>query len=454
MKIIIAGAGKIGSAMAEVLSSEGHDVTVIDNSSETISHVSDMMDVICLEGSAANSDVLIAAGAEDADLLIAATEKDEINMICGVSARKLGTRHVISRIRDTEYLSKREFLREAFGLDMIVNPEYECAKEISRILRFPGSSRVDAFSKGSVEIAEVNVIPGDKLEGIQLKDMAGKFGAKVLVSVVERGSEAIIPNGLFELRKGDILSVTGTANELRKFFVSTGKYKKPVKSVVIMGGGRISVYLCRILLESGISVCVIERDRELCELLSSLLPGASIIYGDATRSEVLYEEGINSADAFVALSGDDANNIITSMFVSHCPVDKIITKVSHSQYPEVIAASGLETVVTPQKIVAQQLARYVRAMSNSEGSSMETLYSLAGGKAEALEFIVGESALCINKPLKELKIRPNTIIAALIRDGKSIIPDGETSIRPGDHAIITAPAGVYHNIDEIIEGIR
>ena len=188
--------------------------------------------------------------------------------------------------------------------------------------------------------------------------------------------------------------------------------------------------------------------------VTSLLPGASIIYGDATRSEVLYEEGINSADAFVALSGDDANNIITSMFVSHCPVDKIITKVSHSQYPEVIAASGLETVVTPQKIVAQQLARYVRAMSNSEGSSMETLYSLAGGKAEALEFIVGESALCINKPLKELKIRPNTIIAALIRDGKSIIPDGETSIRPGDHAIITAPAGVYHNIDEIIEGIR
>lgn len=450
MKIIIAGAGKIGSSIARQLNSEGHDLTLIDSNREAISKISDELDVICLEGNATNSDVLREAGADSADLVVAATEKDEINMICGISARKLGTDNVIARIRDPEYLNKTEFLREAFGLNMIVNPEYECAKEISRILRFPGTARLDAFSKGSVEIAGMKVEKGDKLDGKQLKELSLSFGARVLVSIVERDGEAHIPNGNFKLAEGDKLSVTGTAKELRKFFIATGYYKKPVKTVMIMGGGRISLYLARILNEVGIQVTIIDKDREQCEKLTELMPEARVIYGDATQSEVLYEEGINSTDAFVALSGDDGNNIITSMFVKNCPVDKIITKVSHSQYPEVIKASGLDTIVSPQSIVAQQLARYVRAMSNSADGSMETLYKLADEKAEAIEFIIGEDAKVNGKPLKELGLKQNTLIAAVIRGKTIIMPNGETVLQPGDHAVICAKAGVIKGIDDIL----
>lgn len=452
MKIIIAGAGKIGSTVARMLASEGHDITVIDRDADTISHVSNELDVICVEGSATNSETLREAGAANADLLVAATEQDEVNMICGISARKLGTQHVIARIRDPEYLVQTEFLREALGLSVIVNPEYECAREISRILRFPSAVRVDAFSKGSAEIIEHRVQNGSKLDGVQLKSLPQTFGAKVLVGVVERGGEAIIPNGDFVLCGGDKLSISGSAKELRRFFVATGEYKKPVKNVMIMGGGRIGVYLARLLIECGMTVSVVEEDRERCELLCDLIPDAQIIYGDATRSEVLLEEGIRSCDAFVSLTGDDGDNIITSMYARHCQVGKIVTKVNRDHFSELLVSSGLDSIVSPKDLVAQQLARFVRAMNNSLGSSMETLYRLADGQVEALEFRVNEGAACIGKPLKDLKLKPGILISTVIRGNQSIVPDGSTVILPGDHAVIITAAGKLKNIDEIVEG--
>ena len=320
MKVIIAGAGKSGYSVAQTLAAEGHDVTVIDKDSAVIDSISNALDVICVEGSITNPETLIEAGAEDADLLMAAARSDEVNMVCGIASRKLGTKHVIARIRDSEYLSQTECLRETLGLSVIVNPEYECAKEISRILRFPGAVRVDSFSKGSVEIMEHRVVVGDKLDGVMLKDLGSLFGATVLVSVVERDGEAIIPNGLFTLKAGDRLSVTGASRELRRFFTALGLYKKPVRSVMIMGGGRIAAHLAKLLIESSIGVTIMEVDRGRCDDLCDLGPDARIICGDATSSDVLLEEGIKSYDAFVALTGDDGDNIITSMYVKSCGV--------------------------------------------------------------------------------------------------------------------------------------
>lgn len=451
MKIIIAGAGKIGYSVASILADEGHDITVIDNDSATINNLSNNLDVICVEGSATNSETLLEAGAADADLLMAATRSDETNMVCGMSARKLGTKHVIARIRDTAYLRQTEFLREALGLSVIVNPEYECAKEISRILRFPSAIRVDAFSKGSVEIMEHRVSSGGKLDGMQLKMLPQNFGAKVLVGVVERGGEAIIPNGDFTLKNGDLLSITGAAKELRKFFIATGQYKKPVRKVMIMGGGRIAVYLTRLLLESGMSVTVVEADQQRCDELCDLIPQADIIHGDATRSEVLLEEGIRTADAFVALTGDDGDNIITSMYAKHNEVSKIVVKVNREYYTEILDSAGLDSVVAPKTLVAQQLARYVRAMSNSMGSSMETLYRLADGKVEALEFKVAKGSACIGVPLKTLRLKPNIIISAIVRGNKTIIPGGDTEICAGDHAVVVTKAGWLKDLDAIVE---
>ena len=452
MKIIVAGAGKIGHSVAAILSEEGHDITVIDRDSETISQLSNSLDVICVEGNATNPEVLQEAGCLGADLLMAATELDEVNMVCGISARKLGTRHVIVRVRDPEYLSQTEFLRSALGIDMLVNPEYRCAKEISRILHFPSAARVDTFSKGSVEIVECRVLSGGKLDGLPLKLLPQQFGAKVLVSVAERDGRALIPNGSFTLQGGDKLSITGSPHELRRFFIATGQYKKPVRKVMIMGGGRIAVYLTRMLLESGMKVTVVEKDRDRCDRLCDLIPGARIVCGDATHSDVLLEDGIQAADAFVALTGDDGDNIITSMYAKSCQVEKIVTKVNREHFSDILERSGLDTVVSPKELVAQQLARYVRAMSNSVGSSMETLYRLADGQVEALEFKVREGAACVGIPLKDLKLKPNILICALIRGRDSIIPDGNTRILPGDHAVLVAAAGGrFDDIDDMVE---
>ena len=388
MKIIIAGGGKIGHSVASILADEGHDVTVIDHNPELITQLSNSLDVICVEGSATSPDSLREAGAAEADLLLAATQHDEVNMVCGISARHLGARHVIARIRDPEYLSQRAFLREALGLDLIVNPDFECAREIARILRFPSAVRVDTFSKGSVEIVEHKVAEGSVLEGIQMRELGAKLGVRVLVSVVERGGEAFIPNGAFTLQAGDRLSITSTVKELRRFFAAVGQLKKPIKQVMIVGGSRTAVYLSRMLMESGMSVTVVEKERERCDRLCDLLPDAHIVYGDATRSDVLQEDGLSTADAFVALTGEDGDNIITSMYARSCKVGKIVAKVNREHFSEILENSGLESIVTPKAMVAQQLARYVRAMSNSMGSSMETLYRLADGMVEALEFRV------------------------------------------------------------------
>lgn len=451
MKIIIAGAGKIGYSVASSLADEGHDITVIDNNSATINDITNNLDLICIEGSATSPETLREAGAAEADLLMAATRSDETNMVCGIAAHKLGTKHVIARIRDTDYLRQTEFLREVLGLSVIVNPEYECAKEISRILHFPSAIRVDAFSKGSAEIIEHRVCQGGKLDGMQLKALGQSFKAKVLVGVVERKGEAIIPNGEFRLMAGDLMSVTGSDRELRKFFTATGQYKKPVKSVMIMGGGRIAVYLAHMLLDSGMSVSIVESDRRRCDDLCDLVPKASVIWGDATRSEVLREEGIGTADAFVALTGDDGDNIITSMYAKHMGVGKIVVKVNRDYYQPILDSSGLDSVVAPRTLISQQLARYVRAMSNSIGSSMETMYRLADGRVEALEFKVGEGSACTGVPLKDLRLKPNIIISAIVRGNKTILPGGDTAILPGDHAVVVTKAGWLKDLDDIVD---
>ena len=452
MKIIIAGSGKVGRSVASILAEEGHDITLIDSDAELINQISNELDVICVEGSATNPETLREAGAAQADLLMAATQSDEVNMVCGISARKLGTKHVIARIRDPEYLNQTEFLREALGLSVIVNPDYECAKEISRILRFPSAVRVDAFSKGSAEIVEHKVAPGSCLDGMQLKDLNRQLGAKVLVGVVERNGEASIPNGLFTLRAGDRLSITGSANELRRFFIACGSYKRPVRRVMIIGGSRTAVYLARMLLDVGMNVVIVERDRARCETLCDLVPKANIVCGDATRSDVLLEDGLGATDAFVALTGEDGDNIITSMYARDCGVPKIVAKVNREHFSDILENSGLDSIVTPKFLVAQQLARYVRAMDNSLGSRMETLYRLADGQVEALEFKIGADSALVGTPLKDLKLKPNILISAVIRGNRSIIPDGSSVIQPDDHAVIVAKAGRILDVDEILEG--
>ncbi len=451
MKIIIAGAGKVGAGIAQSLEAEGHDITMIDRDAETIEQVANSLDVICVLGSATSPDTLREAGAESADIVMAVTETDEMNMICALAARRLGAKYIVARIRDPEYLSQTEFLREAIGLSVIVNPEYECAKEISRILRFPSAVRVETFSKGSVEIIDYRVPEGSPLNGMKLREIARRFDTKVLITVVERGAEASIPHGDFTLRSGDKLSLLGESEEIRRFFTAVGGKRPRIRNVMIMGGSRTSVYLADLLDQSGISVTVLDRSRERCNELCDLIPHARVICGDATRDEVLLEEGIRSADAFVALTGDDGDNIVTAMYAKRCGVPKTVVKVTMRHFSGMLDGEN-DSMITPKEIVAQQITGFVRAISNSaDWGSVETMHKLAGGQVEALEFQVGEGARCIGIPLCELKLRRGVLISAIIRGDKTMIPNGLTVIEKGDHAVVVAPAGMLKDINDMTD---
>ena len=445
MKIIIVGGGKSGFALASALSDEGHDVTIVDNSDEVVSYISNALDVICVQGSGTDSDVLKDAGVENADLLIATMRSDETNMICGIAARRLGTKHVIARVSATQYLKQNEFLRETLGLSVVVNPEYECAKEISRIIKFPSASHVSTFSKCQLEIAEYRIAAGSPLIGLQLKDLP-RFGS----NVVERGNEAIIPRGGFSLRENDKLSVFGSATELRKFFNAVGAYTRKIRDVIIMGGSKIAVYLAGMLCELGMEVTIIEKDRAKCEVLTDYIPKANVVFGDATHDDVLIEAGLRNCDAFVAVSGDNSDNIITSIYAKSKTGAKTVTQVTRDHFAEISESAGLDSIVNEKGLMSEQIIRYVRAMGNSEGSSMETLYLLADGKAEAAEFYIDNDAPCIGIPLKDLKLRKDVLIISVIRDNKSLVPDGLSVLEPGDYAIIISPRRTVKNIGDIL----
>ena len=449
MKIIIVGGGKSGFALASALSDEGHDVTIVDNSDAVVSYISNALDVICVQGSGTDPDVLKDAGVESADLLIATMRSDETNMICGIAARRLGTKYVIARVSATQYLKQNEFLRETLGLSVVVNPEYECAKEISRILKFPSASHVSTFSKCQLEIAEYKIAAGSPLTGLQLKDLP-RFGSKVLISVVERGNEAIIPRGDFSLEENDRLSIFGSATELRKFFNAVGAYTRKIRNVLIMGGSKTAVYLAGMLCELGMEVTIIEKDKDKCEILTDAVPKANVIFGDATHDDVLLEAGLRSCDSFVALSGDNSDNIITSLYAKTKTNAKVITQVTRDHFAEISDSAGLDSIIIEKEIMGEQIIRYVRAMGNSEGSSMETLYLLADGKVEAAEFYIDKDAPCIGIPLKDLKLRKDVLIISVIRDNKALVPGGLSVLEPGDYAIIISPRRTVKNIGDVL----
>lgn len=452
MKIIIAGAGGVGTGIARSLEAEGHDITLIDRDEQAVTRASNEMDVICVQGTASNPETLREAGADEADILIAVTDRDEVNLICALAGRRLGAGHIIARVRDPEYLSQMDFLREAFGISLVVNPEYECAREISRVLRFPAAVRVETFAEGGAEIVECRLGEDSPLDGMSLRDAARHSGAKVLVCVAERGEEVLIPKGDFILRRGDRLGLMGEAGELRRFISHAGGEKRRIRNVMIMGGSRTAVFLAQLLKEDGIAVTVFERDKARCEELCDLIPDARIINGDATKDEVLLEEGVRAADAFVALTGDDGDNIVTAMYAKRCGVPKTVVKVNMRHFSGMLD-DGTETMVTPKDIVRDQITSYVRAIGNSaEWGNIETLHKLAGGRIEATEFRVGPGAACVGIPLKDLRMRGDVLFSAITSSGTTRIPDGSSIVREGDSVVIVAPAERVKDINDIMEG--
>jgi trk system potassium uptake protein TrkA len=450
MKIIIIGDGKIGYALAENLSKEGNDVTIIDKDPEPLKKASEYLDVMCIKGNGVSTKVLLEAGVKEADLLIAATNSDEMNMVCCLTAKKLGAAHTIARIRDPEYADELSVLKRELGLDMVINPELECANEIGRVLSHPAAVDVEPFAKGRVELVGLKVLEGMPLAGMKLKEISAKICSTILIGAALRGDEAIIPNGDFQIEENDMIYVIGRPPDVHDFCSRVGLHSNKVRHTMIVGGGRIAYYLAQYLDEAKIKAKIIEIDKDRCYELSELLPNTLIINGDGSEETVLNSENLKDMDAFVAVTGRDEENLLTSLYARQCGVHRIVAKINRIAYASLIKSLGIDSVVSPKQITANGIIKYVRGLKNAMGNPVETLYRIIDGRAEALEFIAGQSTKFLNIPLRDLKLKKGILVAAIARKNQIIIPHGNDVIKLGDSVILIVKDQRFSDFNDIL----
>lgn len=450
MQIIIVGCGNVGATLAEQLSNEGHNITIIDTKSEVVSHVGNNFDIMGIVGNGASYSVQKEAGIEEADLLIAVTGSDELNLLCCLIAKKAGDCHTIARVRNPVYSREISFIKEELGLSMVINPEEAAAREIARLLKFPSALKIDTFAKGKVELVKYRIEDDSPLCNQTLKNISSKMKCDVLVCTVERGEDVFIPDGNFVLRARDEISVVGSAKNSVLFFKKLGVATTRAKDAFIVGGGETAFYLAKQLLSIGINVKIVERDLERCEELSELLPQALIIQGDGTDRDLLLEEGIIQSEAFVALTNFDEENIMLSLFVKSLAKAKLITRVHRIAFDEIINELDLGSVIYPKYITAESIIKYVRAKHNSIGSNIETLYRMNNDRVEALEFQVKGDSPVLGIPLQELRLKPNLLICCINHKGKIITPGGQSMIQAGDTVVIVTTISGLHDIKDIL----
>lgn len=451
MKIIVAGAGRIGYSIAGELSKEKHDITVIERSLSVCEEVADTLDVFTVNGNAAACDILEEADAPSADLLIAVTQADETNLIICLTAKKLGVKHTIARVRNKDYYKQISIFKNEFGLSMTINPEAATAGEISRILRFPSALKVEPFAKGTAESVEIRVGADSPLCNLKISDFHSRFTDRVLICAVSRKKEVYIPRGDFILQAGDRLNIVGAYKEIVSFLKKVNGSVSSVKTVIVFGGGTISRYLLSQLYGSGIAIKVIEKNEDACARLSSEFPKAGLVFADGRKSNILTEEGLESADAFVALTGDDDDNVITSMYAMSLGVKKVITKIKESHIIRMLEPGNLDSIVQPSGIATQHVVQYVRSMQNAYDSSIDALYHTFDGRVEILEFRITGNPGYLNTPIKDLHISHDALIASIIHDGKCIIPSGDDVISSGDSVIVATVRGGVFRPEDILE---
>ena len=433
MRIVIIGDGKVGYKLAKQLSEEEYDIVMIDSNARKMKEAGNKLDVFCVTGEAASVEVQREGKVPHADLVIACTSMDETNMLSCLVAKRLGAKHTIARVRNPIYYQQIDMLKEDLRLSMAVNPELTVAKEITRVLIYPDASKIETFVKGRVELIEFPLTEQNPMTGMALKDLYTKYQIQLLVCAVERGKDVIIPDGEYVLRPGDRLHVAASHKEVKQFMKLFGQRKNKIKKVLICGGGRVSYYLTQGLAALGMQVKIIEKNRERCEELCELLPKATIICGDATDHDLLYEEGMKDADAFVALTGLDEENIIMSLLANSHGIPKIVAKVNGDWRVQMVEDLGIDSVVSAKSATADAILSYVRARQNSLSSAnVETMYQLVNGRIEALEFIIHSKTSYTDIPLKDLPTKPNNLIACIARKRQIIIPNGNDCIRAGD----------------------
>lgn len=451
MNIIVLGAGKVGTALAQKLTEERHNVTVIDKNQERLDNITEFYDVMGINGNGTSIEVLREAGVENADLFISVTGADEINLLSCMFARKAGKCRVIARVRNPAYNQEIEFIQNQLGISAIINPDLATAREIQKLLMFPAASKIESFVNDKVRLIRFELEEFPLLKGASLKEIVSRLNMDILICCVERGRNVYIPDGNFVLHKGDMVSFLATVENAKKFFKMLGVKNKPARNAVIIGGGTLGYYLAKGLCDQGIEVRVIEKEFSRCEELIESLPQATIVKGDATNRQLLFSEGLQTTDAFVSLTGMDEENMMLGLYASQHSRAKVITKVNRFEFDDILGVLDIGSVVFPKFITTDYILQYVRALKTKGGSAVKTLYNILDDRVEALEFTITEDSSFTNIPLYKLKLKPNQLICCISRGGEIIIPRGGDVIKVGDDVILVT---LHHGLDNFRDALE
>lgn len=449
MEIVISGLGSVGTTLMQELADEGHNIVVIDVNAQKIETAVNQFDVKGVIGNGASSSVLKEAGVQHCDLFIGATNHDELNILCCIIAKKLGAKKTIARASKPEYVDLFKSDGD-LGLSLMVNPQYEAALEISRMLRFPSAIKVNEFSNGKVELVEFLVSEDSPLVGLPLKKLGVVFKEKVLICAAQRDDKAIIPTGDFVIREGDRLFVTATMKHISLFFKHLG-WNRQAKDAIIVGGSTTAYYLCKELGKLGIHAKLIEKDAQKAAMFSEDFKKINVILGDGTDQELLLEEGLATTDTFVALANMDEQNIIMSMFATSQDVPKVITKIDQLGYYDMLQKSGIYSAVSTKTSTTDRIIRFVRLIGNTQGSTVKRVFHIIDDSTEILEFEAKENFKRFDVPIQQLNLKKHLLVAGIIRKGELITPSGQDVIKLGDNVIIVTLEEGLDDLKDILD---
>lgn len=452
MDIIIVGAGKLGRGLVKSLCNEGYDITVVDYNPKKVEELVDKFDVQGICGSGTHIDVLREAKVSETRLVISTTHSDEYNILVCLIAKKLGAEHTIARVRNPEYNAQFDFMRNELGISLMVNPDFNAALEIARILQFPDASNVETFANGNVDMAEYKITEESSFCDTKVSNISPKISKNMVICAVEREEKVYIPNGDFVLKAGDKIHITGEHKELSHIGKTlTNSKKRSLKDIMIIGCSRVGIYLADMLVTLGKNVVIVEKNKEKCEAVFDMVPNATVLNGDANNHDFLIEEGIENMDAVITLTDIDETNFLVSLYAQSIGIPKTITKINNINLNKMLDNIGLDTRINVSELSVSNIIRYIRAKENISSSYMKTLYKFVDGKVEAAEFLAGDYVTFLDKPISQIKLKKNVLIAAINRENEIIFPGGNDCVKNGDLVIVVSKDTKFKSLNDILQ---
>lgn len=447
MRVIIVGGGEVGSTIAELLSQERSDVTLIDSDPERAAHIESHLDVRTIVGNGATPSVLIEAGIESAEMLIAATNSDEVNLLaCFIAGAKSPTTTKIARVRDSNYIEHAELLEAAgLKLDLAINPEAVTVEKIQRMLSVPTATDVATFADGRVLMAAMRVRADSPLANARLSDLAAlRPSPDVLLVAINRGGRVLIPTGSDVVEPDDVVYAVVETKKVDKLIEFFAVEQREAKSVMVHGGGRISLLLGKALEQQGVHVKIIERRARRCEELSRQLEKAVVLRGDAMDPELLEEEGVDHVDAFISLTSDQEDNILSALLAKRLGAKTVMALIDRQGYSTLVSTIGIDVPLSPRLTAVSSILQFVRK------GNVRSVVAFQEDEAEAMEVEAMETSSIVGAPLKDIKFPKGAIIGAVVRGGHTFIPRGTDVIEPGDRVVIFALKKAIKQVEKAV----